>query len=206
MKSVFSTGSKLITALLLVIVSSSLMAKDSTPASYVKPGIDLSSYTKVMVKPLNMDNIEVLKPAWEQDDSEDWVLDIDNHKVIQELFMDAMQKELETKGGYALVSDPAADVLRIEVEVLSITPYVKPGTPGNDGEFKIETLGSGDLVFSAEFRDSITRELLVLAEGERPIGEKYRKLSPENHLKNISSLFEKWGGKIRGAMDEGHAK
>ena len=83
---------------------------------------------------------------------------------------------------------------------------MKPGTPGNDGEFIIETLGSGDLVFSAEFRDSKTRELLVLVEGERPIGEKYRKLSPENHLKNISSLFEKWGGKIRDAMDEDHAK
>ncbi len=206
MKSVYTAGFKLITALLLVIVSSSLMAKNSTPATYVKPGIDLSTYNKVMIKPLNMANIEVLKPAWEQDDSEEWVLQIEDVTVIQELFMDAMQSEIENKGGYAMVADPAADVLRIEVEVLSITPYVKPGTPGNDGSFQIETLGSGDLVFSAEFRDSTTRELLVLIEGERPIGEKYRELSPENHLKNVKSLFEKWGAKVRESLDAQHAK
>ncbi len=206
MKSVFSTASKLFTGLLLLILSSTLIAQNTPPATYVKPGIDLSTYTKVMVKPLNLDNIEVLKPVWEQEDSEEWTLEIEDYKVIQELFMDAMQKELETNGGYAMVADPASDVLRIEVEVLSITPYVKPGTPGNDGSYKIETLGSGDLVFSAEFRDSKTRELLILVEGERTIGEKYRKLSPENHLKNITNLFGKWGEKIREALDEDHAK
>ncbi len=141
MKSVFTTGSKLIAGLLLVIASSSLMAKNSTPASYVKPGIDLSAYTKVMVKPLNMDNIEVLKPAWEQDNDEVWSFNPEDRAAIQEWFLDAMQNELETNGGYALVADPAVDVLRIEVELLSITPYVKPGTPHNDGEFKTTTLG-----------------------------------------------------------------
>ena len=206
MNRVFSTGPKLIVGLILLLTSVSLMAQGNAPASYVKPGIDLSTYSKVMVKPLNMDNIEVLKPVWEQDDSDEWTLEIEDFKAIQEMFMDAMQKELESNGGYPMVSDPAADVLRIEVEILSITPYVKPGTPGNDGEFKIQTLGSGDLVFSAEFRNSETRELLILLEGERTIGDKYRKLSPENHMKNIKGLFEKWGKRVREALDEEHNK
>lgn len=120
--------------------------------------------------------------------------------------MDAMQNELEAKGGYALVADPAADVLRIEVELLSITPYVKPGTPERVGDFKVSTLGSGDVVVSAEFRDSKTRELLVLIEGERTIGEEYRKLSPENHTKNVKGLFAKWGKVVREALDKAHGK
>jgi len=206
MKRVFFTGTKLIAGLMLVLSSSALMAKNTSPASYVKPDVDLSVYTKVMVKPLNIANIEVLKPAWEQDNDEVWSFKAEDGKAIQEWFLEAMQNELETKGGYALVSKPAADVMRIEVELLSITPYVKPGTQSEQGESEISTLGSGDVVVSAEFRDSTTRELLILVEGERTIGEKYRELSPENHTKNVKGLFAKWGKVVRDALDKAHAK
>ena len=204
MKRVFFTGSILITGLML-LVSGTLMAK-TLPASYVKPGVDLSTYSKVMVRPLNIENIEVLKPVWEQDNDEEWSFEPEDVAAIQEWFMDAMQNELEKKGGYPLVSEPAADVMRIEVELLSITPYVKPGTPYNDGEYKIQTLGSGDVVVSAEFRDSSTRELLILIEGERTIGDKYKKLSPENHTKNVKGLFAKWGKVVREGLDKAHDK
>ena len=120
--------------------------------------------------------------------------------------MDAMQEEVEKKGGYPMVSQPDDDVMRIEVELLSITPYVKPGTPASDGRFEISTLGSGDVVVSAEFRDSTTRELLILIEGERTIGDKYREVSRENHTKNVKGLFAKWGKVIREALDKAHAK
>jgi len=205
MKRVFSTGPKLIAGLILILVSGTLLAK-TLPASYVKPGIDLSTYAKVMVKPLNIANIEVLKPVWEQDNDEVWKLEIEDVEAIQEWFLDAMQNELETKGGYPLVSKPAADVMRIEVELLSITPYVKPGTPAKAGGFKTSTLGSGDVVVSAEFRDSTTRELLILIEGERTIGNQYKKLSPENHTKNVKGLFAKWGKVVREALDKAHNK
>lgn len=205
MKHLFSTGPKLIMGLMLLLVSGTLMAK-TLPASYVKPGIDLSTYTKVLVQPLNMDNIEVLKPVWEQDNDEVWSFNPENRAAIQEWFMDAMQTQLEKKGGYALVSEPANDVMRIEVELLSITPYVKPGTPASDGKFEISTLGSGDVVVSAEFRDSKTRELLILVEGERTIGSEYKELSRENHIKNVKSLFAKWGKKVRKALDKAHAE
>ena len=206
MNRVFSIGPKLITGLMLLLITGALMAKNTLPASYVKPGIDLSSYTKVMVKPLNIDNIEVLKPAWEQDNDEEWSFKPEDRAAIQEWFLDAMQRELETNGGYTLVSAPADDVMRIEVELLSITPYVKPGTQSSDSEHVISTLGSGDVVVSAEFRDSQTRELLILIEGERTIGEKYKELSRENHIKNVKGLVAKWGKRIREALDKAHTK
>ena len=204
MKRVVSTGPKLIAGLMLLLVSGSLLAAKTLPASYVKPGIDLSTYSKVLIKPLNMDNIEVLKPIWEQDNDDVWSFEPESAEAIQEWFLDAMQEEVEEKGGYPLVSQPASDVMRIEVELLSNTPYVKPGTPANDGKFKTETLGSGDVVISAEFRDSTTRELLILVEGERQIGTEYKRLSVENHTDNIKSLFARWGKKIREALDKAH--
>ena len=201
----FSTGTRLITGLMLILATGTLMAQTQA-ASYVKPDVDFSTYSKVLVKPLNMDNIEVIKPPWEQDSDEDWSFDAGNREAIQSWFMEAMKNEIETEGGYPLVSESGDDVIRIEVELLSITPYVKPGTKSAESEHKISTLGSGDVVISAEFRDSTTRELLVLIEGERVIGEKYREVSKENHIKNVKGLFTKWGKKTREALDRAHGK
>ena len=117
-----------------------------------------------------------------------------------------MQQEIEINGGYKLVTASGADVMRVEVEVLSITPYTKPGTQSSDSDHVISTLGSGDIVISAEFRDSKTRELLILVEGERTIGEEYRELSAENHIKNLKGMFTQWGKKVREALDKAHAE
>ena len=108
MKSDFSIGHKLITGLMLLLITGALMAENTIPASYVKPGIDLSIYTKVMVMPLNMDNIEVLKPVWEQDNDDDWSFNPEDRAAIQQWFVDAMQHELEENNGYPLVSESAA--------------------------------------------------------------------------------------------------
>jgi len=206
MKRVFLTGSKLVTGLMLLFITGAVIAENTVPASYIKPGVDLSTYNRVMLKPLSMDNIEVLKPVWEQDSDEIWSFSGDNRSAIQKWFLDAMRQEIEPNGGYALVNAPGDDVMRIEVEVLSITPYVKPGTQSSDSDHVISTLGSGDIVISAEFRDSKTRELLILIEGERTIGEKYRELSTENHIKNLQGMFTKWGKKTREALDKAHEK
>lgn len=200
---VISAGRKLVPGLLLLMVTGSLMAESTGGANYVKPYIDLTKYSKVMVKPLRIEEVEVIKPSWEMDDPEEWSFQEGSGEQVQKLFMDAMKKELEVTGGYPLVKGSGDDVLRIEVELLSITPYVKPGSQTGDDGYEVETLGSGELVVSAEIRDSSTRELLILVEGERTIGDKYRKLSTENHIKNLSKLFEGWGVKIREALDKG---
>jgi hypothetical protein len=202
MKNVFSAGPKLVSGLILMLFAGSLLAQSTGPANYVKPDIDLTKYHKVMVKPLRIEDIEVIKPPWEQENPEEWTFEEGSGEAVQKLFMDAMHKELEVNGNYPLVSESDDDVLRIEVELLSITPYVKPGSQTGDEGYEIETLGSGELVVSAEIRDSNTRELLILVEGERTIGDKYRKLSTENHIKNLKKLFTTWGMKIREMLDE----
>ncbi len=167
MKRVFSTGPKLIAGLMLLLVTGVVMAQNTIPATYVKEGVNLSVYNKVMVRPLSLDNVEVLKPAWEEGNDDIWAFNPENRSAIQKWFIDAMQQEIGGNGGYPLVNAPGDDVLRVEVEVLSITPYVKPGTQSSDSDHVISTLGSGDIVISAEFRDSKTRELLILIEGRK---------------------------------------
>ncbi len=206
MKRIFSTGLMLITGLMLLLVTGAVMAKNTIPATYVKEGVNLSVYNKVMVKPLSLDNVEVLKPSWEEGNDDIWAFNPENRSAIQKWFLDAMQQEIEINGGYKLVTAAGADVMRVEVEVLSITPYTKPGSQSSDSDHVISTLGSGDIVISAEFRDSKTRELLILVEGERTIGDKYRELSAENHIKNLKGMFTQWGKKVREALDKAHAE
>ena len=203
MINVISAGRKLVPGMILLFFTGSLLAATTIPATYIKPDLDLAKYTKVLVKPLNMDSIEVLKPAWEQGSTEEWSFEEGTRTAVQKLFNDAMHQELEVVGGYPLVTESGPDVLRVEVEILSITPFVKPGSKSGDEGHEIETLGSGDLVISAEFRDSQTRQLLILVEGERSIGDEYRTLNRENHIDNLKNLFSAWGEKISHALGEG---
>ena len=200
MINVISAGRKLVLGLMLLLFAGSLLAASTIPATYIKPDLDLSKYKKVLVKPLDMDNIEVLKPSWELGSTEEWSFKEGAGTEIQKLFMDAMHQELEVNGGHAMVSESGPDVLRVEVEILSITPYVRPGSASGDDGHVTKTLGSGDLVISAEFRDSQTRELLILVEGARTIGDEYKVLSKENHIENLTKLFATWGKKISAAL------
>jgi hypothetical protein len=173
--------------------------------AYLRHDLDLSKYSKFRLNALSLENIQVLKPVWE-DDPEPWSFQPEDREAVQKLFRDIMTEELSKDDGYAVVNDRGDDVMSLEVEILSITPYVKPGTAGQQGDFVISTLGSGEVVVSAEFRDSMTRELLILLEGERTIGDEYKELSRENHEANVRKLFMTWGQNVRAAMDKAHGK
>jgi len=189
----------------MALLAFASMAVAAPEPSYVRQDLDLGKYTRFQLRALNMDNIQVLKPAWE-DDPEPWSFQPGDREAVQQMFREIMTRELSGDEGYPVVEERGEDVMTLEVEILSITPYVKPGTKGQSGGFVIETLGSGEVVVSAEFRDSITRELLILLEGERPIGTEYREVSRENHEENIRQLFTTWGQRVRAAMDQAHGR
>jgi len=195
-------GLVLASAALLAFTAAAMAAPEP---SYLRKDLDLGKYGRFQLRTLNMDNIQVLKPVWE-DDPEEWSFQPGDKEAVQQMFRDIMAQELSKDGGYPVVEERGDDVMTLEVEILSITPYVKPGTRGQSGGFVVETLGSGEVVVSAEFRDSVTRELLILLEGERPIGTEYREVSRENHEENIRQLFTTWGQRVRAAMDQAHGK
>ena len=169
-----------------------------TELRWERDGVDFSTYEQVLVKPLNIDDVKVFKPAWEQDDPSEWSFEGGTGEAIQDLFMSVMQEELGGDGGFPLAEKAGENVLQLEVEILSITPYIQPGSRSNaDDGYEIFTLGSGDVHVSAELRDGGTGGVLTLIEGERQIGTEYKELSPENHRANLEQTFRTWGQKIR---------
>ena len=194
---------KMIPALLALLLAGSVFGQGSSAGpNWVKPEADFSQYTKFRVMPLDISDVKVLKPVWAQDNPDKWEFSPGAGKAVQTLYMDINSAELSKDGGYPVVAEEGEDILQLELKFLSITPYVKPGTAADaDTGFVISTLGSGDVVVSAELRDSVTGSLLVLVEGERKIGTEYKELSRKNHIENLEATFRTWGQRLRGWLE-----
>jgi len=193
---------------LLLLVGSVAIAQivETEPGlTWERPDADFSKYSKILIEPLDLRDVKVLKPTWEQDDLTQWTFTPGAAETIQDMYMEIMSSELSKDGGFALVAEDGDGVLQLELEFLSITPYIKPGAADSDGHV-IQTLGSGDVVVSAELRDSQTGTLLFLVEGERKIGTKYREFGPDSHIANVEETFAAWGQRLRRHLDAAHGQ
>ena len=98
-----------------------------------------------------------------------------------------MKDVLDGNDGYPLVYTDGTDVLEVEVEILSIMPWLKPGSGSEIDGHQVKTLGSGEITARVELRDSRTRELLLLMEGDKAIGEKYKEFTTKTTLPTCST-------------------
>ena len=207
MKPEFFNRGKLIVGLAIMMFSSvALAGSDPLDPTWVRPDTDFSKYTKFLVKPLNISDVKILRPPWAQDDPIEWKLETISLETIQDIFLEAMKETLEADGGYPLVDEPGEDVLEVDMELLSIMPYVRPGSDGTDDGHQIVTLGSGEVTGTAELRDSTSRALLILLEGERVAGEEYKQFTAENNIYNLRAMFTAFAMRLRVALDKVHGK
>jgi hypothetical protein len=207
MKSEFFSRGKLVFGLATMLFSSVVIAgTDPLDPTWVRPDADFSKYNRFLVKPLNISDVKILRPPWAQDDPVEWKLETISLEAIQDIFLEAMKETLEADGGYSVVDKPGEDVLEVDVELLSIMPYVRPGSGDSDDGHEIVTLGSGEVTGKAELRDSTSRTLLILLEGERVAGEEYKQFTAENNIYNLRAMFTAFAKRLRVAMDKVHSK
>ena len=201
MKFIATIRSTLLIGLLAAACSASALAEQTLQPSWVKDGVDWSQYSKFIVKPLSVDDVRLIPPPWAERPG-DWELNMENTDIIQAIYRDVMKAEL----GYPVVYAPGSDVLELNVEILSITPWLRPNEGGSMEGAPAMTMGTGELNASVEIRDSRTRELLPMEAGETAIGEQYKEFTRENNLANIEQMFKKFAQNLRAAMDEVHGK
>lgn len=204
MKSLFSIRGKLLIGLIVMMFSASALAQ--TAPTWKKEGVDWTRYNKFLVKPLKIDDIQLVRPPWAEDDPEEWTLNRENFEAAQAIFRDVMNHELSSNDGYPLVYTPSPGVLEVEVEILSVMPWIRPGSEEEDDGMKVTTLGTGELTASIEIRDASNRELLLLLEGDKAVGEEYKEFTRQNNVSNVENMFRAFGKRLRGAMDREHGK
>lgn len=205
MKSEIFNRGKLLAGLAAIIFSTAAVADVQLEPTWVKEGVNWSQYSKFQIKPLNIDDVNVIKPPYAVDDPSDWTLEIEDLEGMQAVFRDVMKNVLEGNGGYPVVYNDAKDVLEVRVEILNIMPWLKPGEEDLDG-YEVQTLGSGEITGRVELRDSRTRELLLLIEGDKAVGEQYKQFNRDNNISNIEAMFTKFATRLRNSMDRVHGK
>lgn len=206
MKSAFLNRHRLLVALVAMMFSATALADIQLEPTWVKDGVDWGQYTKFLVKPLNVDDVKVIRPPWAADDPNEWTLDIQDLEAMQAMFRDVMKEVLEGNGGWPLVYAEGKDVLEVEVELLNIMPWIRPGGEKKFEGMEVKTLGSGEVTGRVELRDSTTRELLLLIEGDKAVGEQYKEFSVENNIANVNAMFTRFATRLRNSMDRVHGK
>jgi hypothetical protein len=173
--------------------------------TWVKEGVDWSQYTRYLVKPLVLDDVQLVPPPWAQNPQE-WRFVMNNPEVVQEIFRDAVTAELSGKDTGRLAYAPAPGVLEVEVEILSVTPWLRPGSATKVDGMNVSTLGSGELSATVEMRDAQTRELLAMWAGETTVGDEYQEFTRANNLNNLEKMFVGFAKRLDAALDRVHGK
>jgi hypothetical protein len=140
---------------------------------YLQPGADFRGYTKVLVDPTEV----AFAKNWQRDHNRDTRSlsgRVSDHDV-----QDAVSQGIKathniftaawTKGGYTVVSEPGADVLRVKTGIVNITVTAPDQqSAGRSYSFSNE---AGQATLFLEVRDSLTNALLGRAVDQKIVGD-----------------------------------
>jgi len=179
--------------------------------AYVDPDADFSKYNRVLVTPLGLDNVEIIQPGNSSSivGRKDWVLTDQDKTMLREAYMEAMKEQLETKGGYPLVSEPGDDVLEISAIITTIAPAAAKddNTSRGAGRTRVYTEGAGSMAIAVAYGDSKTGEVLGLAKDSRASNN--TSFGVNNSVTNRSDvrrMLSLWASNIRVGLDRVHGK
>ena len=165
---------------------------------YEKDGFDIGRYDQVMIDTLGVADARVIPPPWVEGKDRNpkkWQLNSKDIQWLKDNYRAAMKEQIETIGGYAVVSEPSPEALILDVKIVSLTPYAQR-------DEDVITMGTGEMTVQAELRDSMTGELLAIYEGDQDVGSEYQQNARINKEHNVNALFAAWGEKLRRMMDE----
>jgi hypothetical protein len=151
-----------------------------------------------MIDTLGVADARVIPPPWVEGKDRNpkkWQLNSKDIQWLKDNYRAAMKEQIEAVGGYAVVSEPRPEALIVDVKIVSLTPYAQR-------DEDVITKGTGELTIQAELRDSMTRELLAIYEGDQDVGSEYQQNARINKEHNVNALFAAWGEKLRRMMDE----
>jgi len=135
---------------------------------YRKPDADFSGYNELLLRPIEVTFSKDWKPesqstlySMNPPDREEI------KKAVAENFYDVFKQELEQKGGYKFVQEPAKNVLEVRAAILDIyitAPDVSMQVAGRVNTYSADT---GQMTLAMELRDSVTGAVLARAYDRR---------------------------------------
>jgi hypothetical protein len=174
--------------------------RDLTPY-YEKEGVNLADYHSILIDTLGLDHARIVQPPWYDGDEKNpkkWTLSNADIKWLRQSYRETMTAEIAGNNGFPVVAEPGEGVLILGIEVVYLMPYAERGE-------KVTTRGFGEMLVQAQFRNGMTGELLAIFEGKQNVGSEYQQNTRLNNENRLQDLFQYWGQRVRGLMDQAHS-
>lgn len=178
--------------------------------AYVDPDADFSKYNKILLMPLGVDNVEIVQPSQTGSvtNRKNWELTAEDKIKLQEVFHEAMVKQLDDKGDYPVVSEPGDDVLQIAAKLTAIAPAAAKDDNRSraTGRSRVYTEGAGALAVVVAYADSETGEVLGLMKDSRASNSYWGNNNSVTNMADVRRMFSSWAIQIRDGLDKMHGK
>ncbi len=163
-------------------------------AAWVKPDLDLSGYTKIMLVPAGM----TFKTPRRSDN--EFPLTEQQKQQVQKILAEAFTTALGKNERFAVTDQPGRDVLLVYGAVLDVESHVPPERAGRGG-YLLRSIGEATLL--VELRDSMSDEILVRAVDHR--AAETARLHRSNSVTNTSELqlaAARWARSLNKQLEE----
>ncbi|TDG11943.1 DUF3313 domain-containing protein [Seongchinamella unica] len=178
--------------------------------AYIDPNADFSKYRKILLLPLGVDNVEVIQPSKSGTSlsQRDWELTDSDKKLLQQLFHDAMKKQLQDKGEFPLVDQPGDDVLEIQAMITALAPAAAKDDNRSRpiGRSYVITKGAGAIAVAVAFGDSQTGEVLALVKDSRNTVNHWGLNNSVTNRADVTRMFTSWALQINSSLSSVTAK
>jgi hypothetical protein len=173
--------------------------------AYVKPDVDLSSYTKIMLGPVSIaykkEPRGTGKMRTAHHDS-NFAMTPQQTEKMKGLFQESAVDALTSENGYQVVSQPGPDVLRVSCELIDLVVTVPTEEPIGRSRTFAESYGAVTLV--VELRDSETGEIFARVADRKEPGSNFgmNEVSRVTVTSDLKRLFKFWSGYLREGVDK----
>jgi Protein of unknown function (DUF3313) len=175
---------------------------------YMREGVDLAQYKRVMLDPVEVS----FDKAWNPRQGTATRLDAADPVAIREglakLAREVFRRELQDRGGYPLVEQPGADVLRVRARIVDL--YINAPESNSAAITRTYVLDAGRMTLMAELYDSQTNALIArVIDRERGLERGLNELQIANRVTNTAEadrILTKWAGRLRTALDKARSQ
>jgi hypothetical protein len=169
---------------------------------WIKPGINLSQYDKVIFEGAGIQYRAVKGGNLHNSSADAFPLSERQKSGLEKAAKESFQSEFNKFKYFTVASKPGAGILKVTLALIDVVSRVPPKSTGRDS-FYISDLGQAVLV--VELSDSVTNEILARAvDGQRIKPLTMQESNPVTNLSEVKRSIRRWGLTLRKGLDEFH--
>ncbi|HEU4626794.1 MAG TPA: DUF3313 family protein [Steroidobacteraceae bacterium] len=184
-----------------------LVKRPGLDTVYLREGVSFAKYERVMLDPVEVSFDKNWDPRRGSAASLETVDPAEIQRDLAKLARQVFQRELEKKGGYPLVDEPADDVLRVRARIVDL--YINAPEPRTASPTRIYVINAGEMTLMAELYDSVTNTLLAeVIDRQRGMERGLNELQIANRVTNTAEadrILTGWARRLRDALDKARA-